>query len=237
MSAASSVEDHCAYRLDGVSKVYGGDRGGARFVALRDVSLRIPEGAYATVVGPSGSGKSTLLGLLGLLDQPSSGTICVAGWSMSEANEKIRCRMRAQHLAFVFQAFHLMQHRTVLDNVMLGGLYRGLDRGERRAQAHARLAQVGLSAKADKRAGTLSGGERQRTAIARALLGSPSVLLCDEPTGNLDSANGRAVVALLGELHASGITIVLVTHDEHIAAQGDHRISVVDGQVRGDGCA
>jgi putative ABC transport system ATP-binding protein len=235
-TSTSEVAGGYAYELDGVGKVYGAGRGEAPFAALQDVSVRISAGAFTTVVGPSGSGKSTLLALLGLLDQPSSGCVTIAGRATDRMREKDRCVMRARQLAFVFQAFHLMPHRTVLDNVMLGGLYRGLDRSQRRDQAWAQLARVGLTAKAANRAATLSGGERQRIAIARSLLGSPQILLCDEPTGNLDTTNGTAVVSLLIELSDSGLTVVLVTHDEHIAAMGDHRLSVLDGRVSGDGC-
>lgn len=225
-----------AFELTDITKAYG-DLNGRRpiFTALRDVTLRIPIGGLTTIVGPSGSGKSTLLGLLGLLDRPTRGTIRVLDRDASGVGERGRCRLRAQHLGFVFQAFHLMHRRSVLDNVMVGGLYRGLRRAERADESLRRLETVGLQHKADVRAETLSGGERQRVAIARALVGSPQVLLCDEPTGNLDSANGKAITDTLLQLAHSGTTVIMVTHDPLIAALGDRTVRVRDGGVTGDG--
>lgn len=237
-STTTNLEQRPVYRLEGVSKVYGGTaEGDAPFTALDNVTMTIPDGAFTTIVGPSGSGKSTLLSLLGLLDRPSSGAISIDGIGLGEAKERRRCAMRSSHLAFVFQAFHLMQHRTVMDNVMLGGLYRGLNRAERQRQAGLCLEQVGLGSKTTNLASTLSGGERQRTAIARALVGEPRILLCDEPTGNLDTRNGEAIASLLTELSQSGITIIMVTHDPAIAALGNHKVHVIDGKVSGDGCS
>lgn len=225
-----------AFELTDISKAYGDNHGDEpTFYALRDVRLHIPAGGLTTIVGPSGSGKSTLLGLLGLLDRPTHGQLSVAGHDMTDASEKTRCALRARHLGFVFQAFHLMPRRTVTDNVMLGGLYRGLTRRQRQLEAVLRLDEVGIGHKCAERAETLSGGERQRVAIARALVGSPDVLLCDEPTGNLDSKNGRAVADLLVELARSGMTVVMVTHDPRIAELGDRTVSVRDGEVSGDG--
>lgn len=225
-----------AIELTNVSKSYGnpGDDEPV-FHALRDVGLSIPVGTLTTIVGPSGSGKSTLLGLMGLLDEPTSGQLVLAGHSTSIATESELCALRSTYLGFVFQAFYLMPHRTVIDNVMLGGLYRGLSRQERQRQATERLDMVGLGSKVANLAGTLSGGERQRTAIARALVGTPQILLCDEPTGNLDTRNGEAVVGLLTDLSTAGLSVVIVTHDPSIAALGDHQVHVIDGRVSGDG--
>lgn len=225
-----------AFELSGVAKTYG-TPGGATppFDALKEVELSIPHGSLTTIVGPSGSGKSTLLGLLGLLDRPSSGELIIAGESTADLSERRRCLLRARHLGFVFQAFHLMPERTVVDNVMLGGIYRGLNRRERRDEAERLLVDVGLAGKARQRAATLSGGERQRVAIARALVGRPGILLCDEPTGNLDSRNGERVVNELQRLATTGITVVLVTHDQAVAGLGNHRIRVKDGLVSSDG--
>jgi putative ABC transport system ATP-binding protein len=220
-----------AFALHGVTRTYG--PASQAFHALRDVDVTIPYEAMTTVVGPSGSGKSTLLSLLGLLDRPTSGTLTVAGQDTTGASDRERGTLRASHLGFVFQAFHLMPHRTVLDNAMLGGVYRGLTRRQRQTEARERLEHVGLGTKSANLAGTLSGGERQRTAIARALVGSPPVLLCDEPTGNLDSVNGKRVVDILTDLAAAGTTVVLVTHDPTIAALGDCRLHVNDGRVSG----
>jgi putative ABC transport system ATP-binding protein len=172
-----------------------------------------------------------LLALLGLLDVPTSGEMSLLGETLGRSDTGLRRRLRAQHLGFVFQSFHLMAHRTVLENTMLGGLYRGMSRGARRIEALDALDRVGLSPKAARRASTLSGGERQRAAIARALVGSPRILLCDEPTGNLDTSNSRAVIKLLQELSAGGITLVMVTHEPTIAALGTQQLQVVDGVV------
>ena len=221
-----------AFRLAGIGRTYG-STGSATpaFEALRDVDLTIAAGALTTIVGPSGSGKSTLLGLLGLLDRPTRGDLSVSGQPTAGLTERARCALRARHLGFVFQAFHLMEDRTVLDNVMLGGVYRGLSRRQRLEESHRLLDDVGLSHKASRRAATLSGGERQRVAIARALVGRPSILLCDEPTGNLDSSNGARVVDELQRLARTGVTVVVVTHDRTIATLGEHRIEVRDGRV------
>lgn len=219
-----------AFRLESVGRVFG-PRNGPRFEALTDVSLSIPGNRLTTIVGPSGSGKSTLLSLLGLLDTPSRGELYVGGSPTFGASERERCVLRATMFGFVFQAFHLMARRTVLDNVALGGLYRGLPYAQRRAEALASLETVGLAEKAGNHAATLSGGEKQRVAIARALVGAPPILLCDEPTGNLDSANGRAILELLLRIAAAGSTVIVVTHDMSIADKGDYRISVRDGRA------
>lgn len=225
-----------AFELLGVGKTYGTPGGSTpAFDALKGVDLSVPSGSLTTIVGPSGSGKSTLLGLLGLLDRPTAGDLLIAGESTADLSERRRCSLRARHLGFVFQAFHLMPERTVADNVMLGGIYRGLGRRERRDEAERLLAEVGLAGKAKQRAATLSGGERQRVAIARALVGRPGILLCDEPTGNLDSRNGERVVEELKRLSATGITVVIVTHDQAVAKLGDYRIRVKDGLVSSDG--
>lgn len=219
-----------ALELRGVSRSYGVPGGREPvFDALKPVDLAVPDGAFTTIVGPSGAGKSTLLGLMGLLDVPTSGELSLLGETLGPNDAGLRRRMRAKHLGFVFQAFHLMPHRTVLENTMLGGLYRGMPRGARRAEALGALDRVGLTPKADKRASTLSGGERQRSAIARALVGSPRILLCDEPTGNLDTSNSQAVITLLQELSDGGITLVIVTHEPTIAALGTQQLQVVDG--------
>lgn len=224
--------DAPAFRLQGVGKTYGSPGSGApAFEALRDVDLTVPSATLTTIVGPSGSGKSTLLGLLGLLDRPTQGDLRISGQATAELTERARCALRARHLGFVFQAFHLMPDRTVTDNVMLGGIYRGMSRRQRGRDAHRLLTDIGLADKVGQRASTLSGGERQRVAIARALVGNPDILLCDEPTGNLDSRNGDRVVDELRRLARTGITVVIVTHDPTIAALGTHRIEVRDGQV------
>ncbi|MFZ5850235.1 MAG: ABC transporter ATP-binding protein [Actinomycetota bacterium] len=202
--------------------------------ALRSVDLDVLSGELMTISGPSGSGKSTLLNILGLLDRPTSGRFELLGLDMSRSTDKARSDVRAQSLGFVFQAFHLMGRRSVVENVMLGGLYRGLPRRERVDRSRAAIDRVGLTHRLGARAATLSGGERQRVAIARALVGDPPILLCDEPTGNLDSTNSTAIADLLKGFYAQGIALVIVTHDPVVAALGGRRVAVRDGVVSGD---
>jgi putative ABC transport system ATP-binding protein len=197
--------------------------------AVRAVDLRIEAGEYVSIVGPSGSGKSTLLHLLGLLDRPTSGTYLLDGEDVSELSERRRSTVRGERIGFVFQAFHLLAHRTVLENVTLSMLYKRVPRRERVERARAALDRVGLSHRIDFEPVTLSGGERQRVAIARALVASPSVLLADEPTGNLDSANAAAVLELFDDLHADGLTLAVITHDEGVSARAQRRVRIVDG--------
>lgn len=199
--------------------------------AVRDVDLTIERGEYVAIVGRSGSGKSTLLHLLGLLDRPTAGTYLLDGISTDGIDDRRRARLRAERIGFVFQSFHLVDHTTVLDNVVLGGLYTGRSQRERRASAERMLARVGLSDRRDARPHVLSGGERQRVAIARALVNAPALLLADEPTGNLDSATAAEVLELFGELHADGATVVLITHDADVAARADRIVRIADGAV------
>ncbi len=200
--------------------------------ALRNVDLRVSSGEYVAIVGPSGSGKSTLLNVLGLLDRPSSGRFLLDGVDVSSLGDGDRAALRAARLGFIFQSFHLLPHRSALENVMFGGLYRGIPRRERRARAIEALDRVGVAHRASFRPSRLSGGERQRVAVARALSVAPSLLLCDEPTGNLDSANTESILHLFDGLLDDGLTIVVITHDPSVARHAQRRVSIIDGRLR-----
>ena len=199
--------------------------------ALRDVDLEVSSGDYVAVVGPSGSGKSTLLNVLGLLDRPTAGTYLIDGIDTSTLSDPERAAVRGRRIGFVFQSFHLLSHRTVEENVMLAELYRGSKRSGRYERAIEALRQVGLGHRIGFQPTRLSGGERQRVAIARALVGQPSLLLCDEPTGNLDSANTRSVLELFDDLRARGLTLLVITHDDSVAARAERRVHMVDGEL------
>jgi len=214
--------------LIGISRVFPGN---PPVQAISNVDLRIEAGEYLSIIGPSGSGKSTLLHLLGLLDRPTAGTYRLDGVDVDGLTESRRCAVRGGRIGFVFQAFHLIPRRSVLDNVMLSMLYQGVPRRDRRARAAVTLDQVGLAARMNFLPPLLSGGERQRVAIARALAGSPSLLLADEPTGNLDQANANGVMELFDDLHAGGLTLAVITHDDAISRRAQRRVRITDGSL------
>lgn len=199
--------------------------------ALKQVNLRVSAGEYVTIVGPSGSGKSTMLNLLGLLDRPSVGEYYLSGELTTQLSENERAAVRATAIGFVFQAFHLMPHRTVLDNVLLPMLYSGVPRAEREARAHDALRRVGLGHRLSFMPGTLSGGERQRVAVARAVVSSPRLLLADEPTGNLDQRTSGEVMELFEELNADGLTLIVITHDSAVAQRAHRTLRIADGRL------
>jgi putative ABC transport system ATP-binding protein len=201
--------------------------------ALRGVDVRVETGEFVAITGPSGSGKSTLMHILGCLDTPTSGTYRIDGEDVSRLAGKRLAQVRNRKVGFVFQTFNLMPRLTVEENVALPLKYRGgIARPERRRRALALLERLGLSDRIGHRPDELSGGQRQRVAIARALVGEPAILMADEPTGNLDSQAGAAVLATFQELHAAGHTIVLVTHDPNVAARAERVIGMIDGRVK-----
>jgi putative ABC transport system ATP-binding protein len=203
--------------------------------ALHDVSLAIADGEFVAVVGPSGSGKTTLLHVAGTLERPTDGVVRVVGQDTEAMNDRELSALRGHHLGFVFQQFFLLEHVDVVENVAQGVLYCGMRAVARRAAAVSALERVGLGHRLAHRPTELSGGERQRVAVARALVRNPLVLFADEPTGNLDTASGEAIVDLLGALNRDGTTVVVVTHDEHVAAVARRRIEMRDGRIEDDG--
>lgn len=200
--------------------------------ALTDVNLTVRSGDYLSIIGPSGSGKSTLLHILGLLDRPTSGEYRLDGLPTGSASESDRAALRGGRIGFVFQSFHLLPHRTVLDNVLLATLYSGVPRGEREQRARTALERVGLDHRVDFTPSTLSGGERQRVAIARSVVADPKLLLADEPTGNLDTKNSAGIMDLFDELHADGLTLVVITHDLAVSARAERRVRISDGRLQ-----
>lgn len=216
-------------QLENIEKVFVTDD--IETHALSSVSLEIRHGDYVSISGPSGCGKSTLLSILGLLDSPTSGTYQLRGDPVAHLDYAKRAHMRNREIGFIFQSFNLIGDLTVWENVELPLTYRGLTAAERRERVDEALAKVGMTQRAKHYPAQLSGGQQQRVAVARALGGKPSILLADEPTGNLDSKNGQAVMDLLRELHAEGATICLVTHDERYAHDAQRTIRLFDGRV------
>jgi len=216
-------------RLDGVTKVFVTDE--VETHALSGIHMEIRRGEYVTIAGPSGCGKSTLLAILGLLDTPTDGGFTLNGRPVQGLKMSERARIRNREIGFIFQAFNLIGDLTVYENVELPLTYRGMSSAERKKRVHEALERVGMSHRVKHYPSQLSGGQQQRVAVARALAGSPSILLADEPTGNLDSANGEAVMDLLRDLHRQGATICMVTHDPRYARFAERNIHLFDGRI------
>ncbi|MER6974062.1 ABC transporter ATP-binding protein [Nocardioides sp. NPDC000445] len=227
MSASAPVVS-----VDGVRKTYRS--GSIEFEALRGVDMEIDAGEYVAVIGPSGSGKSTLMNILGCLDVPTEGSYHLGGEDVSTMSEASLAHVRNRRIGFVFQQFNLLPSLPAWRNVELPLMYAGVPRSRRRERAARALARVGLGDRLENRPGELSGGQQQRVAVARALVTEPDIILADEPTGNLDSGSTDAVLALLDELHASGRTIVLITHEHDVAARAGRRLTIRDGLITAD---
>lgn len=213
----------------GVTRSYAGP---PPVLALREADLVIGAGEYVAVTGPSGSGKSTFLNVVGLLDRPDGGVYRLDGIDTATLGERDRTALRGRRIGFVFQSFHLVRHRSAVENVTMAMIYTGVRRSDRPGRALETLERVGLTHRAGAQARHLSGGEAQRVAIARALVNRPSLLLCDEPTGNLDSVNAAAVLDLIDELNAAGLTVLMVTHDQQVAARAHRSVLIKDGVLR-----
>jgi putative ABC transport system ATP-binding protein len=214
--------------VDGLSKVFPGP---PEVTALQPCTFVIERGEFVAITGPSGSGKTTLLSLLGLLDVPTAGSYLLDGFDVADLSDNQRAAVRARMIGFVFQAFHLVGYRSVVDNVELGLLYQGIGSRDRRQRALEHVERVGLTSRKDALCSQLSGGEKQRVAIARTLIRRPALVLCDEPTGNLDTANSDAVLDILEQLHADGLSVVVITHDPSVAARARRNLTIRDGVV------
>ena len=224
-----SSSDQPLIRLEGVTKVFLTDE--VETHALAGIHMEIKKGEYISIAGPSGCGKSTLLSILGLLDSPSDGTYNLAGKPVSDLPLSERARVRNREVGFIFQSFNLIGDLNVFENVELPLTYRGMKAAERKTRVMAALERVGMAHRAKHLPSQLSGGQQQRVAVARAVAGDPLILLADEPTGNLDSTNGEAVMELLRELHQQGATVCMVTHDQRYAAHADRSVHLFDGRV------
>ena len=222
-------------KLEGVTKVFYTDE--VETHALAGINMELRKGEYVSIAGPSGCGKSTLLSILGLLDTPTGGSYTLNGQPVATLNMAERARIRNREIGFIFQSFNLIGDLSVFENVELPLTYRGMKSAERKTRVTEALEKVGMAHRAKHLPSQLSGGQQQRVAVARALVGSPLILLADEPTGNLDSKNGEAVMELLRELHRDGATICMVTHDQRFARHADRTVHLFDGRVVEDNVA
>jgi putative ABC transport system ATP-binding protein len=229
MATATATSQAPLIRLEGLTKVFFTDE--VETHALAGIHLDIEKGEYVAISGPSGCGKSTLLSILGLLDSPTNGTYVLNGNAVQGLDLSQRARIRNREIGFIFQSFNLIGDLNVYENVELPLTYRGMKASERKERVMQALERVGMGHRAKHLPSQLSGGQQQRVAVARALVGSPSILLADEPTGNLDSKNGEAVMELLRELHRAGATICMVTHDTRFARHADRTVHLFDGRI------
>ena len=229
ISSPHSLGEGSGVRLSGIKKVFRTDD--VETWALQNVSLEVKEGEFVAIMGPSGCGKSTLLNILGLIDNPTEGTYLLNGTDVSRMQENERTELRKGTIGFVFQSFNLIEELNVMENIELPLLYMGIPRSERRRRVNEIMERVGIAHRAKHFPCQLSGGQQQRVAIARAVIPSPKIILADEPTGNLDSRNGREVMDLLAELHREGTTIIMVTHSQHDANYADRIVNLFDGEV------
>ncbi len=220
-------------RIENIAKVYQKGNSPAVY-ALRDVTLAIPRGQYIAIMGPSGSGKSTLMNILGCLDRPTNGSYFLAGRDVAKMNDTDLSKARGENIGFVFQAFNLIPELTVEENVEVPLFYQSVPKAESRKRAIEALTLVGLNERLGHRPSELSGGQQQRVAIARALVTKPSILLADEPTGNLDSTTGEAILSMFDDLHQKGLTIIMVTHDDSIADRCERVVRLKDGNIDRD---
>ncbi|MFG0275528.1 MAG: ABC transporter ATP-binding protein [Phycisphaerales bacterium] len=234
VSPASSRRGDCVALLEGIRKIYYKPDGSILVEALRGVDLAIPKGEYLAIMGPSGSGKSTMMNVLGCLDRPTEGAYFLDGKDVSRMPDEELSHYRGRKIGFIFQAFNLISQLTTVENVETPLFYQGVAKKERRERAEAALDRVGLGDRMTHRPRELSGGQQQRVAIARALVGEPAVLMADEPTGNLDSKTGEAILQLFESLHAVGMTIIMVTHDDSVADRCERVVRLRDGLIETD---
>ena len=220
--------------LRGISKTYFKPDGSVLVEALRSLDLRLGRGQYVAIMGASGSGKSTLMNILGCLDQPTSGSYLLEGHDVATLDDDALSRVRGRRIGFVFQAFNLISELNIVENVEVPLFYQGLTQPERRRRAVEKLDLVGLGDRLTHRPAELSGGQQQRVAVARALVTEPTIIMADEPTGNLDTATGRAILDLIAELHEQGMTVLMVTHDERVAEHCERIIHLRDGEIETD---
>jgi putative ABC transport system ATP-binding protein len=228
-SAVAATEMPAIVSLDRVSRTYAMDR--VEVHALQEVSLEVEDGEFVAIAGPSGSGKSTMMHIVGCLDRPTAGTYRLAGTAVADLDDDGLARLRSRMIGFVFQSYNLLPRTSALDNVATPLLYQGIGRKARIARATSALERLGLGDRLDHEPSELSGGQQQRVAVARAIVTDPALILADEPTGNLDSASGSDVLAVLRELHATGRTIVLITHDADVAAAAGRQVHIRDGRI------